>query len=92
MAAKKARKCAIHFLKDIFRDTTQRKENAFYTLLPEGKDNTGREKCLLPGWGGRAGLYLYSDRALRAQRTFLVKAPEIRAAVFCAPHQPEKQN
>jgi len=47
--AKKARKMAIHFLKDFFRDTTQWKENAFYTLLPEGKNNTGREKLLLPG-------------------------------------------
>ena len=43
MTAKKPRKGAIHFLKDIFRDTTQRKENAFYTLLPEGKNNSGRD-------------------------------------------------
>ena len=57
--AKKARKWAIHFLKDFFRDTTQRKENAFYTLLREGKNNTGREKCLLPGWGGAAALERY---------------------------------
>ena len=56
MTAKKPRKVAIHFLKDIFRDTTQRKENAFYTRLPEGKNNTGREKCLLPGWGGTVPL------------------------------------
>ena len=56
ITAKKPRKGAIHFLKDIFRDTTQRKENAFYTLLPEGKNNTGREKCLLPGRGGDEAL------------------------------------
>ena len=56
MTAKKLRKVAIHFLKDIFRDTTQRKENAFYTLLPGKKNNTGREKCLLPEWGGDAAL------------------------------------
>jgi hypothetical protein len=56
MTAKKPRKGAIHFLKDIFRDTTQRKENAFYTLLPGKKNNTGREKCLLPGWGGTVPL------------------------------------
>ena len=56
MAAKKPRKGAIHFLKDIFRDTTQRKENAFYTNLPGEKNNTGREKCLHPGWGGDAAL------------------------------------
>ena len=57
MAAKKTRKGAIHFLKDIFRDTTQRKENAFYTLLPEGKNNTGREKLCSPGGGGAATLW-----------------------------------
>ena len=56
MTAKKARKWAIHFLKDIFRDTTKRKESAFYTLLLEGKNNTGREKFLLPGLGGDAAL------------------------------------
>ena len=56
MTAKKPRKGAIHFLKDIFRDTTRRKEKAFYTLLLKGKNNTGREKCLLPGWGGDAAL------------------------------------
>ena len=56
MIAKKPRKGAIHFLKDIFRDTTQRKENAFYTLLPEGKNNTGREKLCSPGEGGAATL------------------------------------
>ena len=54
--AKKARKKAIHFLKDFFRDTTQRKENAFYTLLREGKNNTGREKFCSPGGGGAATL------------------------------------
>ena len=56
MTAKKPRKGAIHFLKDIFMDTTQRKENAFYTLLRGKKNNTGREKCLLPGWGGTVPL------------------------------------
>ena len=56
IAAKKARKWAIHFLKDIFRDTTQRKENAFYTLLLGGKNNTGREKFCSPGGDGAAAL------------------------------------
>ena len=56
MAAKKARKGAIHFLKDIFRDTTQRKDKAFYTLLLEGKNNTGREKLCSPGGDGAAAL------------------------------------
>ena len=57
MAAKKTRKWAIiHFLKDIFRDTTQRKENAFYTALPSEKNNTGREKLCSPGGGGAATL------------------------------------
>lgn len=55
-AAKKPRKGAIHFLKDIFRDTTQRKENAFYTALPSEKNNTGREKLCSPGGGGAATL------------------------------------
>ena len=48
MTAKKPRKKAIHFLKDIFRDTTQRKENAFYTALPGEKNDTGREKLCSP--------------------------------------------
>ena len=56
ITAKKPRKGAIHFLKDIFRDTIQRKENAFYTLLLEWKNNMGREKCLLPEWGGTVPL------------------------------------
>ena len=83
MPAKKPRKGAIHFLKDIFRDTTQQKENAFYTLLPEGKNNTGQKNVYSPGG---AALYLYSNRAVRAQRTFLWEAPEIRADVFCVLH------
>ena len=56
MAAKKARKGAIHFLKDIFRDTTQRKENSFYTNLPGEKNNTGREKFCSPGGDGAVAL------------------------------------
>ena len=56
ITAKKPRKGAIHFLKDIFRDTTQRKENAFYTALPSEKNNTGREKLCSPGGGGAATL------------------------------------
>ena len=97
MTAKKARKGAIHFLKDIFRDTTQRKENAFYTNLPGEKNNTSREKFHSPGGGGAAALgavalYLYSNSAVRGQRTFLWEAPELQADVFCALRQPEKQN
>ena len=95
MAAKKARKWAIHFLKDIFRDTTQRKENAFYTNL-RARKTTHVEKSFAPRVGdgaaalGAAALYLYSSREVRAQRTFLWEAPEIQADVFCALHQPEK--
>lgn len=84
-------------MKDIFRDTTQWKENAFYTNLP-GKKTTQVEKSSAPRVGdgaaalGDAALYLYSNRAVRAQRTFLWEAPEIRAAVFCVLHQLGKQN
>ena len=78
-------------MKDFFRDTTQRKERAFYTVLPGKKNNTGRES-IYPRVGRRAGLYLYSDRAVREQRTFLWEVPEIQADVFCVPHQPGKQN
>ena len=97
MTAKKARKKAIHILKYIFRDTTQRKENAFYTALPGEKNNTGREKFCSPGgavlrtWSA-AALYLYSDRADETQPTFLWELPEIRATVFCVLNQPGKQN
>ena len=56
MTAKKARKWAIHFLKDIFRDTTQRKERAFYTVLPGKKNNTGRESLYPRVGDGAAAL------------------------------------
>ena len=56
ITAKKPRKGAIHLLKDIFRDTTRRKEKAFYTALPSEKNNTGREKLCSPGGGGAATL------------------------------------
>ena len=78
MAAKKTRKGAIHFLKDIFRDTTQQKENVFYTLLLKGKNNTGRESLCSPS---RAALYLYSDRAGRAPHDVL--PPFVRCPGLC---------
>ena len=41
---------------------------------------------------GAAALYLYSDSAVRVQRTFLWEVPEIQAAVFCARYQQGRQN
>lgn len=61
-------------MKDIFRDTTQRKENAFYTLLPEGKNNTGRESFCSPG------------RAAGRVFTFIVIGQAGRSERFCGKH------
>lgn len=62
-------------MKDIFRDTTQQKENVFYTLLLEGKNNTGRESLCSPS---RAALYLYSNRAVRRSERFCGKYPKYK--------------
>lgn len=75
--AKKARKWAIHFLKDIFRDTTQRKENAFYTALPSEKNNTGREKLCSRGGGWCC------DLGVRRRCTFIVIGRVGRSERFC---------
>lgn len=53
------------------------------------KSSAPRVGVVLRPWG-TAPLYLYSDRAGSAQRTFLWEVSEIQADVFCVPHQPEK--
>ena len=65
------------------------RKRLLYRLTGREKQHRSR-KTLLPRVG--TALYLYSDRAGGAQRTFLWEVPEIRAAVFCALRQPGKQN
>ena len=79
MTAKKPRKGAIHFLKDFFRDTTQRKERAFYTVLPGKKNNTGRESIYPPGRAAGRGF------------TFIVIGQSGRSERFCGKCQKYKQ-
>ena len=60
------------------------KKTPFIHSYRKGKTTRVEKNVYSPGG---AALYLYSNRAVRAQRTFLWEVPEIRAAVFCVLRQ-----
>ena len=56
-------------MKDFFRDTTQRKESTFYTVLPGKKNNTGRESIYPPGRAaGRGFTFIVIGQSGRSER------------------------